>query len=83
MLMPFPGPATQPTDVADFDVQFFQRFEECVKQLGDLNIQADVILLHPYARRYWSRLSADSQDRYVDTRRAIVRLSKRLVVAGQ
>src|SRR5207253_3114828 len=42
-------------------------------QLRDLNIQADVILFHPYAQRYWSKLSTQSQDRYV--RYVVARLS--------
>lgn len=51
----------------DFDrpnPESFRHFETQVKALGDLGIQADIILLHPYDRWGYSGMSAEQDYRY-------------------
>ncbi|MGO4428652.1 DUF5060 domain-containing protein, partial [Streptomyces sp. MCAF7] len=46
-LYPFPGSPADGWDTTRFDPRFFQRFENEVRALLELGIEADVILFHP------------------------------------
>jgi hypothetical protein len=50
-----------------FNPSFFQHFEKRVGQLRDMNIEADVILFHPYDEGHWGfdRMSEETDDRYL------------------
>ena len=81
---PFERDSAGHNDFTRFNPKFFEHFEQRVRQLGELGIEADLILLHPYdrwglqehARRGRRPLSALR-------RRAALRLPQRLVVARQ
>lgn len=51
----------------EFNVDFFRNVERRVGQLRDLNIEADIILFHPYDYGRWGydRMSAAQDDRYL------------------
>lgn len=55
------------------DPVFWQHFEQCVGQLRDLGIEADLILFHPYDRWGFARMDAAADDRYL--RYAVARLA--------
>ena len=44
---------------------FFQRLEKRVAQLQALNIEADLIVFHPYDRWGYSNMGAENDDRYL------------------
>ncbi len=51
----------------DFDrpnPESFRHFENQVKALGDMGVQADIIMLHPYDRWGYSGMSAEQDYRY-------------------
>ena len=52
-------------DFTRFDPRFFRHLEERVGQLGELGIEADLILFHPYDRWGYAKMSADVDDRYL------------------
>lgn len=60
-------------DFSRLNPVFFQRFERRVAQLGELGIEADVILFHPYDRWGFSRMTAETDERYL--RYVIARLA--------
>jgi hypothetical protein len=72
-LYPFPGSVAAGWDTTRFDPRFFRRFEEEVRALRELGIEADVILFHPYDRWGFAQLGRDADDRL--TRYAVRRLS--------
>jgi len=81
-LYPFPRVVADAADAADtadgwdttrFDPRFFQQFEEEVRALRELGIEADVILFHPYDRWGFAELGPAADDRL--TRYAVRRLS--------
>lgn len=45
--------------------EYFQHLEMRIRQLGDIGVQADLILLHPYDRWGFSRMSPEQDDRYL------------------
>ena len=47
------------------DPAYFQHLETRIRQLGDIGVEADLILLHPYDRWGFSRMSAAQDDRYL------------------
>lgn len=47
------------------DPAYFQHLEKRIRQLGEIGIEADLILLHPYDRWGFSRMSPDQDDRYL------------------
>jgi len=52
----------------DFDqpnVEAFRHFENQIKALGDLGIEADIIIFHPYDRWGYCDMSAEQDFRYV------------------
>ncbi len=56
-----------------FEPAFFRHVETCVAALGDLGIEADVILMHPYDRWGFCKLPGEVEDRYL--RHVVARLS--------
>ena len=64
---PFEGTAPCAWDFTRFNPAFFQHFESILLKLRDLNIEADLILLHPYDRGHWGfdRMPAEADDRYL------------------
>ncbi len=64
---PFAGKPTAP-DYTRFNPEFFQHLEKRVSQLRDLNIEADLILFHPYDDQHiWGldNMPADVDERYL------------------
>jgi hypothetical protein len=61
------------TDFSQPNPEFFQNFDQRVKQLLDMGIEADVILFHPYDVWGYSEMGAEMNERYV--RYMIARLS--------
>ena len=66
-LYPFVGTALTHWDFSRFNPAFFRHLEQCVRQLGALNIEADVILFHPYDGGHWGfdRMPPEADDRYL------------------
>jgi hypothetical protein len=60
-------------DFARFNPKFFQMLEQRLGQLRDMNIEADIILFHPYASRQYANMGAANDDRYL--RYVIARLA--------
>lgn len=62
-------------DFSRFNPDFFRRLETRIRQLDELGIQADLILLHPYDGGRWGfdRMSAEADDLYL--RYIVARLS--------
>jgi len=52
-------------DHTRFDPAFFQHLERCVAALRDLNIEADLILFHPYDRWGFAKMDRESNHRYL------------------
>jgi hypothetical protein len=74
-LLPFETGADGKPDLTRFDVRFFQNLEKRLAQLRDLNIEADLILFHPYDEGQWNfdRMDAAADDGYA--RYVVARLS--------
>lgn len=60
-------------DYSRFDPAFFAHFEHRLGELRDLNIEADLILFHPYDRWGYAAMAPDVDERYV--RYVVARLS--------
>ncbi|MET0888206.1 MAG: DUF5605 domain-containing protein [Mycetocola sp.] len=52
-------------DTTRFDLEYFRQLEKRLAQLGELGIQADLILFHPYDRWGFAKLGRAADDRYV------------------
>jgi len=67
VLYPFEGTPPKTWDFTRFNPAFFRHFEECIRRLGRLGIEADVILFHPYDKGHWGfdRMDAADDDRYL------------------
>src|SRR3954453_13043135 len=66
-VLPFAlGPDDKP-DLTRFDPRFFHNLEKRIAALRELNIEADLILFHPYDEGQWGfdRMGAAADDRYV------------------
>lgn len=60
------GEGDRDWDPTVFNSAYFQRLEQCVAALGDLGIQADLILFHPYDGRFGlDEMKAADDDRYL------------------
>jgi hypothetical protein len=64
---PFEGVPPKKWDFERFNPKFYQHLEKRVGQLRDLDIEADVILFHPYDKGHWGfdRMGAAADDRYL------------------
>jgi hypothetical protein len=72
---PFAGTPPKAWDFTRFNPAFFRNLEQRVGQLGELGIEADLILFHPYDKGYWGfdEMPADVNERYL--RYVVARLS--------
>lgn len=52
-------------DFSRFEPAFFQHLERRIEDLMKLGIEADLILFHPYDRWGFSRMAAETDDRYL------------------
>jgi hypothetical protein len=62
---PFEGSPETGWDFQRPDPAYFRHLEERIEQLGDLGIEADLILFHPYDRWGFSDLGPAADDRYL------------------
>jgi hypothetical protein len=65
-IYPFTGDPIEGWDFSQFNPAFFQNFEKRILQLDSLNIEADIILFHPYDRWGFSKMDSLSNYRYLD-----------------
>ncbi len=74
-LYPFEGEPLKDWDFTRFNPAYFKHLESLVAALRDLNIEADIILFHPYDHGRWGfdHMDAASDDRYL--RYVVARLS--------
>lgn len=63
----FEGTPPSSWDFTRFNPKFFRHFEKRIQQLGDMGIEADIILFHPYDKGHWGfdRMSKEADDRYL------------------
>jgi hypothetical protein len=60
------GPGLRDWDPTRFDPAYFRRFEDRIRRLGALGIEADVILFHPYdPKRGYSDMRREDDERYL------------------
>lgn len=52
-------------DFTRFCPEHFRHIENYIKKLGEMGIEADLILMHPYDRWGFSRMDAKTDDRYI------------------
>ena len=62
---PFARDGAGKSDFERFNPEFFRHFEKRVAQLGQLGIEADIIIFHPYDRWGYSRMDEASDFRYL------------------
>ncbi|WP_235011741.1 DUF5060 domain-containing protein [Bryocella elongata] len=60
-----PGDADWKNDFTRFNPEFFEHIEHRLADLQALNIEADLILFHPYDRWGYQSMPADVDDRYL------------------
>ena len=73
-VFPFEGTPPRNWDTRRFNPAFFRHFEESVRRLGALGIEADLILFNPYEKAWgFNSMSAEDDDRFV--RYAVARLA--------
>lgn len=70
---PFEGEPLTKWDWNRPNFAFLRHFEECVRKLDELGIQADVILLHPYDRWGFAAMPRDAEARFL--RHLVARLA--------
>ncbi|MBQ8148983.1 MAG: DUF4038 domain-containing protein [Clostridia bacterium] len=51
-------------DFTRFDPAYFRHLEEAIRRLGEIGIEADIIMLHPYDRWGFSRMSLARMQHY-------------------
>ncbi|WP_076069840.1 DUF5060 domain-containing protein [Sphingomonas montana] len=60
------GPGLRDWDPTRFDPAFFRRFEDRIRRLGELGIEADIILFQPYdEKRGYSDMGRADDERYL------------------
>jgi hypothetical protein len=62
---PFEGTPPKNWDYSRLNPVFFQNIEKRIKQLDSLDIQADLIVFHPYDRWGFSKLDRATEDLYI------------------
>jgi Domain of unknown function (DUF5060)/Domain of unknown function (DUF5605)/Protein of unknown function (DUF4038) len=67
LLYPFEGTPPNKWDFTHFNPEYFRHFENRIRQLRDLGIEADLILFHPYDMGHWGfdRMGPANDDRYL------------------
>ncbi len=51
-------------DFTRFHPEHFQHIEQCIRRLGELGIEADLIIMHPYDRWGFSSMTKEQNERY-------------------
>lgn len=51
-------------DLTRFNPTHFQHIENCIRRLGELGIEADLIMMHPYDRWGFSQMTREQDDLY-------------------
>lgn len=51
-------------DFTRFNPEYFRRIENCIEELGNRGIEADLILMHPYDRWGFSSMPREADDLY-------------------
>jgi hypothetical protein len=62
---PFPGSLAEGFDLERFDPAHFRRLERRIAQLGELGVEADIILFHAYDRWGFADLGPAVDERYL------------------
>jgi Domain of unknown function (DUF5060)/Domain of unknown function (DUF5605)/Protein of unknown function (DUF4038) len=62
---PFPRNSDGSNNYSRFNPEFFRHLEKRLAQLRDLQIEADLILFHPYDRWGYSNMPPEADDRYL------------------
>jgi hypothetical protein len=62
---PFERTTTGKWDYSRFNPEFFRHFEQRVRQLMAIGVEADIILFHPYDRWGFATMDAAADDRYL------------------
>lgn len=54
-------------DFSHFNPKFFRHLDDCVRRLGEIGVQADLILFHPYDMGRWGfdRMTMEQNKRYL------------------
>jgi hypothetical protein len=52
-------------DLERFEPGYFRHLEKRIAQLAEIGVEADLIVLHPYDRWGFARMSAEEDDRYL------------------
>lgn len=75
LLYPFEGTPPSKWDFTRFNPAFFRHLEKRVQQLGEMGIEAELILFHPYDEGHWGfdRMPSEADERYL--RYVLARLS--------
>lgn len=63
---PYVGTPDRDWDFRQFNPEHFRLFENRIHDLMEMNIQADIIILHPYDKWGFSTMSAECDDLYVN-----------------
>jgi hypothetical protein len=66
-------PSTWGFDFERFEPDYFRHLEKRINQLAEIGVEADLIVLHPYDRWGFSRMTPEQDDRYL--RYLVARLS--------
>lgn len=53
-------------DFERFCPEHFRHIEECIVKLGEMGVEADLILMHPYDRWGFSQMTKEQDDRYLE-----------------
>lgn len=63
--IPFDAGADGKPDFSRFNIDFFRNLDQQIAALGDLGIEADLILFHPYDHLGYQKMSAEESHRYL------------------
>ena len=64
-LYPFERDAAGQSDFTRLNPAYFAHIEDCIAELRKMNIEADLILFHPYDRWGYATMAAADDDRYL------------------
>ena len=64
-LWPFAGTPPHSWDFTRYNPEYFRHYEKRVAQLGELGIEADLILFNPYGKFGFETMDAANDERYV------------------
>lgn len=62
---PFERDAAGKNDLSRFDVTFFQHFDRRIRDLGQIGVEADLILFHPYDHLGYGNMPPDVNEQYL------------------